>query len=171
LRGGISLAPILPREREREGVRAASETGFTLIELLVVLAIIAVLAGAVTLGMGAVTRAPSVETEAKRLASRLQAAADDAMLGDRMIAFTVEEHGYGFATFGTDGRMVARTDDALGPHRLPGGINLVLDVKPPVVLGIEGAGRPLRAIVESGQQRWQVLFDGLTARALPVPKV
>ena len=145
------------------------ETGFTLVEMLVVLAIIAVMAGAVSIGIGSVTRAPSVETEARRLATRLQAAADDAMLGDRMVAFTAEKHGYGFATFAADGKMVARTDEALGYHQLPGGIVMTLNVRPPVVLGIDGSGKPMSAVVESGAQRWLVTFDGLTARAVAAP--
>ena len=155
-------------EADRD-LRRASQAGFTLIELLIVLVIIAVMAGAVTLGMGAVTRAPSVESEARRLATRLQAAADDAMLGDRIIAFTVEKNGYGFATVGSDGRMTARTDDALGFHRLPAGMVVTLSVKPPVILGIDGAGRPMSAVIESGGQRWQVRYDGLTANAAPAP--
>jgi general secretion pathway protein H len=151
----------------RRGER--SEGGFTLIEMLIVLVIIGIAAGAVTLGIGSVTRAPSVETEARRLASRLQVAADDAMLGDRLIAFTAEEHGYGFATFGADGALIPRTDDALGFHRLPSGIVVTLSVRPPVVLGVDGAGQPMAATVTSGAQRWVVSFDGLTARAVPAP--
>ncbi|RYY29437.1 MAG: type II secretion system protein GspH [Sphingomonadales bacterium] len=143
--------------------------GFTLIEMLIVLVIIGVAAGAVTLGMGSITRAPSVETEARRLATRLQAASDDAMLGDKLIAFTAEKHGYGFATFGTGGALVPRTDDALGFHQLPNGIVVTLNVKPPVVLGMDGAGQPLAATIESGAKRWIVTFDGLTANAIPAP--
>lgn len=148
---------------------ASAEGGFTLIEVLIVLVIIGIAAGAVTLGIGSVTRAPSVETEARRLATRLQAASDDAMLGDRLIAFTTEEHGYGFATFAADGKLVPRTDDALGFHQLPSGIVVTLSVRPPVVLGIDGASQPMAATVESGNQRWVVTFDGLTAHALPAP--
>ncbi len=144
----------------------ARERGLTLIEMLIVLAIIGVAAGAVSLGIGSVTRAPNVETEARRLATQLQAAADDAMLGDHMIAFTVEEHGYGFADYGSDG-LVARTGEAFGFHQLPGGIVMTLNVKPPVVLGVDGAGQPLLATIESGDQRWRVTFDGLTATAIP----
>ncbi|NIJ20765.1 general secretion pathway protein H [Sphingomonas naasensis] len=147
------------------------EAGFTLLEMMIVLVVIAVMAGAVTLGIGSVTRAPSVETEARRLATRLQAAADDAMLGDRVIAFTAEKHGYGFATIGGDGKLIARTDDALGFHQLPGGMVVTLSVRPPVILGVDGSGRPMSAVVESGRQRWLVSYDGLTARALPAPKV
>lgn len=154
------------------GARRAAidrEAGFTLLEMMIVLVVIAVMAGAVTLGIGSVTRAPSVETEARRLATRLQAAADDAMLGDRVIAFTAEKHGYGFATIGQDGKLIARTDDALAFHQLPGGMVVTLNVRPPVILGVDGAGRPMSAVVESGRQRWLVTYDGLTARALPAP--
>ncbi|MDV3457351.1 prepilin-type N-terminal cleavage/methylation domain-containing protein [Sphingomonas sp. HF-S4] len=147
------------------------EAGFTLLEMMIVLVIIGVMAGAVALGIGSVTRAPSVETEARRLATRLQAAADDAMLGDRMMAFTVQKNGYGFATIGAGGRMVAQTNEAFGFHRLPGGMVVTLSVRPPVILGVDGAGRPMSAIVESGSQRWIVTYDGLTARAAPAPKV
>ncbi|MCD2325095.1 prepilin-type N-terminal cleavage/methylation domain-containing protein [Sphingomonas sp. IC-56] len=158
MRGGVSIG------------KGHAEAGMTLIEMLIVLVIIGVAAGAVTLGIGAATRAPTVETEARRLAMRLQAAADDAMLGDRMIAFTAEKHGYGFATIGPDGRMIARTDDALAFHRLPDGIVVTLSAKPPVMLGVDGAGRPLSATIERGDQRWRVSYDGLTASAAPAPR-
>lgn len=153
--------------RGESGTAIDRDAGFTLLEMLIVLAIIAVMAGAVTLGIGSVTRAPSVETEARRLATRLQAAADDAMLGDRMVAFTAQKNGYGFAIFAPDGTMVARTDETMGFHKLPAGMVVTLDVQPPVVLGIDGSGKPMSALVESGAQRWLVTFDGLTARAAP----
>ncbi|MES2445504.1 MAG: prepilin-type N-terminal cleavage/methylation domain-containing protein [Pseudomonadota bacterium] len=146
----------------------ARVAGFTLVEMLIVLAIIGVAAGAVALSVGSLTRAPSVEAEARRLATRLQAAADDAMLGDRTIAFTVEEHGYGFAT--VNGKeLVARKDAGLGFHTLPTGMVVTLDVKPPVLLGVDGSGQPLSAVLESGKQKWIVTYDGITATAMPAP--
>lgn len=148
--------------------RRPDQAGMTLIEMMIVLAIIAVMAGAVALGMGSVTRAPSVESEARRFATRLQAAADDAMLGDRTIALTTQKNGYGFATLTADGKAIPRTDDALGFHRLPGGMVLTLSVRPPVVLGVDGAGKPLQALFENGQKRWQVVYDGMTVRVFPV---
>jgi general secretion pathway protein H len=157
LTGGGSISAVRPQE-----------AGLTLIEMLVVLAILAVAAGAVTLGIGAATRAPTVETEARRLAARLQAAADDAMLGDQMVAFTVEEHGYGFSSF-AEGQLVPRRDAAFGYHELPGGMVMTLNVKPPVVLGPDGAGEPLSAVIESGKQRWKVYYDGITATVSPAP--
>lgn len=150
--------------------RRPSEAGLTLIEMLIVLAIVGVAAGATTLGIGAATRAPSVETEARRLATRLQAAADDAMLGDRVVAFTAQKHGYGFATIAADGKTVPRTDDALAYHQLPAGITVTLNAQPPVVLGVDGSGKPMSAIIESGAQRWLVSYDGMTATAIRAPK-
>lgn len=158
MRGGVSTG------------KGHAEAGMTLIEMLIVLVVIGVAAGAVTLGIGAATRAPTVETEARRLAMRLQAAADDAMLGDRVIAFTAEKHGYGFATVRADGKLIARTDDALAFHRLPGGIVVTLSTRPPVMLGVDGAGQPLSATIERGDQRWQVTYDGLTTSAAPAPR-
>lgn len=149
--------------------RRASQAGMTLIEMLIVLAIIGVAAGAVTLGIGAATRKPSVEAEARRLATRLQAAADDAMLGDRLVAFTAQPHGYGFATVAPGGKLAARTDDAFAPHTLPAGITLTLDTRPPVVLGVDGSGKPMAATIDNGSQRWLVRYDGLTATAAPAP--
>lgn len=140
------------------------DSGMTLIEMLIVLVIIGVAAGGVALGVGVATRAPSVETEARRLALRLQAAADDAMLGDRIIAFTVDKNGYGFAAVARDGSMVP-LGDALAFRRLPGGITVHIDVAPPVMLGVDGNGRPLTATIENGEQRWVVRYDGMTASA------
>jgi general secretion pathway protein H len=139
----------------------------TLIEMLIVLVIIGIAAGGVALGIGTATRAPSVETEARRLALRLQAAADDAMLGDRIIAFTVEEHGYGFAAVKRDGTM-APLGYALAHHTLPGGIVVTIDAAPPIMLGVDGGGKPLNATVENGSQRWIVRYDGITATASKV---
>ncbi len=144
-----------------------AERGMTLIEMLIVLVIIGIAAGGVALGVGTATRAPSVETEARRLALRLQAAADDAMLGDRIIAFTAERHGYGFAAIGRDGRMTP-LGDALAFHKLPGGIVVTLDTRPPVVLGVDGGGKPLTARIENGEQQWVVRYDGMTATATKV---
>ncbi|MCR5872376.1 prepilin-type N-terminal cleavage/methylation domain-containing protein [Sphingomonas sp. J344] len=135
----------------------------TLIEMLIVLVIIGVAAGGVALGVGAATRAPSVETEARRLALRLQAAADDAMIGDRIIAFTVEKDGYGFAAVGRDGSM-APSPMAWPFIVCPAG-SRSNSTCPPVMMGVDGAGKPLNATISNGEQIWVVHYDGMTATA------
>ncbi len=50
--------------------RRMHRSGMTLVEILVVLAIVGVMAGVVTLGVGAADRGMGVETEANRLADR-----------------------------------------------------------------------------------------------------
>ena len=136
----------------------------TLVEMLVVLAIIGVAAGAVSLGIGAATRAPSVESEARRFATRLQAAADDAMLGDRMVALTATDYGYAFAKVAADGTIPKGTP-TIDDHVLPGGITMTLSAAPPLVLGLDGAAKPLTATIAAGGQQWVVRYDGLTAIA------
>ncbi|NML05659.1 type II secretion system protein GspH [Sphingomonas sp. G-3-2-10] len=130
--------------------------------MIIVLAIVAVAAGVVTLSVGGVSRPPSVEAEARRLATRLQTASDDAMLGDRIVALTITEDGYGFATLGEGGQMIPRTDKALSFHQLPAGMVMTLSAKPPVMLGADGTGQPVSATIESGKQRWLILYDGMT---------
>jgi general secretion pathway protein H len=155
----LSWAPALARARP-------AETGMTLIEMLIVLTIIAVAAGAVTLGIGAATRAPSVGSEAQRLADRLQSAADDAMLGDALVAFTAEKTGYGFARFdGATWQPVG--GDALGFHALPAGMTMRLSASPPIVLGPEGSGKPMIATLNAEGQAATISYDGLTARVTP----
>lgn len=146
--------------------RRHADAGMTLIEMLIVLTIIAVAAGAVTLGIGVAARAPSVGSEAQRLADRLQSAADDAMLGDVLVAFTAEKSGYGFARF-DGGTWQPVGGDALGFHALPGGMTMRLSAPPPVVLGPEGSGRPLSATLSASGQTATVTYDGLTARVIP----
>ncbi|WP_229668306.1 prepilin-type N-terminal cleavage/methylation domain-containing protein [Stakelama pacifica] len=158
----MSGGDIISRPDQRD------ERGMTLIEMLIVLAIIGIAAGAVSLGIGAATRAPSAEAEAHALATRLQAAADDAMLGDRLTALTVRDNGYGFATL-EGGKWVPRTDDALAFHRLPGGMLVKFSKRPPIILGVDGSGEPISATILAGDERWLVRYDGLTTTTTSVP--
>lgn len=145
-----------------------NDSGLTLVEMLVVLVIIGIAAGAATLTIGSITRAPSVEAEARRLATMLQSAADDAMLGDRMVAFTIESHGYAFATVSDSGMQPMGGPFAM--HYLPSGMTMTLSRRPPIVLGVEGAGQPVAATLENGQDQWVVTYDGLNASAAPAPR-
>jgi len=134
----------------------------TLVEMLVVLAIIGIASGGVALAISSATRAPSIESEARRFATRLEAAGDDAMLGDRTIALTVDGSGYGFARVSSDG-LIPKGTPKMDFHTLPGGIAMSLDQAPPFVLGVDGLSKPLTATLESGSQRWTVRYDGLSA--------
>jgi len=134
----------------------------TLVEMLIVLAIISIASGGVALAIGSATRAPSIESEARRFATRLEAAGDDAMLGDRMIALTVDDSGYGFARVASDG-VIPKGAPTLDYHGLPGGIAMTLDQAPPLVLGVDGLSKPLTATLVSGDQTWIVRYDGLTS--------
>lgn len=143
-----------------------AEAGLTLIEMLIVLSIIAISAGAIALGIGATTRQPTLESEARALAALIQTGADDAMLGDRLVALTVDEHGYGFASW--DGRgWVAKGDY----HDIPSGMVVTFDARPPIMLGADGSGQPMTATItpDEGRSGWRVRYDGLTAVAEPIP--
>lgn len=157
---------ITGEDRRRRAVPAA-QAGMTLIEMLIVLVVIGIAAGAVSLGIGSATRSPTAETEARRFATQLQAAADDAMLGDRMVALTVTPNGYGFSVWGGTG-WVPKPGEAFAYHRMPSGMVMTLDKVPPVILGVDGAGEPMNATVRFGSQLWQVRYDGMTAHATPV---
>ena len=134
----------------------------TLVEMLIVLAIIGIASGGVALSIGAATRAPSVESEARRFATRLEAAGDDAMMGDRMVALTVDASGYGFAKVASDG-VIPKGSPKLDYHSLPGGVAMTLDQTPPLVLGVDGLSKPLTATMAAGGQTWVVRYDGLSS--------
>ncbi len=73
----------------------SGERGFTLVELMVVLAILALAATAVVLTIPGEER--SVRGEADRLAARLAAARDVAVIEGRSVAVNLAPSGYGFA--------------------------------------------------------------------------
>lgn len=76
------------------GHRSKGSSGFTLVELMVVLAILALAATAVALTIPGEER--SVRSEADRLAARLAAARDVAVIEGRSVAVNLAPSGYGF---------------------------------------------------------------------------
>lgn len=149
------------------------ESGMTLVEMLAVLAIVGVAAGATTLGIGAATRAPSVESEARRLSSRLQSVADEAMVSDRPVAFTWDARSYAFLSWDGRGWHIPG-DDGHARHRLPTGVRLDLGRRaPPLLLGVDGSGVPAAIGLEAGPdgrgERWLVVYDGLSATPIAAP--
>lgn len=123
--------------------------------MLVVLAVIGVMAGATVLGIGAATRAPSTEAEARRLATTIQQAADSAMVTDGSVALSWDERGYAVT--------------GAGRHDLPAGMRLAVSGATPAILGVDGTGLPLTATIGTRADRWAIAYDGLRATALRMP--
>lgn len=142
-------------------------SGMTLVEILVVLAIVGVMAGVVTLGVGAADRGMGVETEANRLADRLRLAADDVLVTRRPLSLSFDGEGYAFTRGDAAGTGLV---DALAErHAFPAGVRMVgLGVASPVTIDPDGS-QPIAAFgLAKGDQRWRVTFDGLNAVVEPV---
>lgn len=145
----------------------ARAEGFTLIELLVVLAIMGTAAGAIALAIRP-RAAGEDEAEARRLAARIELAADQAMLDDRAIGLDWSARGYRFLAWG-GGRWLPARGDALAPHALPAGLSLAGAGPHTVPIGADGGGSPLDLVLSGGGARWAIHFDGAAARAERMP--
>lgn len=153
-------------------MRRPGETGLTLVEMLVVLAIIGVMAGVTVLAMGASGGGVRAESEARRLAARLQLAADETMVTHRAIVFAPEADGYSFVTWDAAARAWRPDPIAeLGErHALPGGLRLATDIGArSLPIGADGAGVAMRARLTGGDRSWTIAFDGTGATATADP--
>lgn len=81
----------------RTEIGALKDEGFTLVELMVVIAVMALIAGAAVLTMGAPGTGP--QDSATRFATRLAAARDEAVLRARPVSAWVTASGYGFEQY------------------------------------------------------------------------
>jgi general secretion pathway protein H len=144
---------------------AHDEAGLTLVEMLVVLAIVGVMAGAVVFGIGSGT-GRGAEPEARRLAARLDLAADEAIVTGRTIGFAWTGDGYRFVTW-KSGRWQNDAAPALEPHNLPAGLSLEgANAAAPVVIGADGGGSALTLHVATAKGAgWTVAFDGIQSQA------
>ncbi len=141
--------------------------GMTLVEIMVVLAIVGVMAGVVTLGVGLGDRGLGVESEANRLADRLRLAADDVLVTRRPLALAFDGEGYGFVR--GEGQAAGVADALAERHSLPNGVRMVgLGVASPLAIDPDGATPPAAFGLAKGDRRWRVEFDGLNAVAKPV---
>ncbi|WP_404712120.1 GspH/FimT family pseudopilin [Sphingomonas sp. MMS24-J13] len=140
------------------------ESGLTLVEMLVVLAIVGVMAGTVVLSAGAGS-GRGAEVEARRLAARLELAADETMVTGRPVAFVGGRSGYRFLVRQA-GRWRDETAPALEPYTLPSGLTLEGAGAAPVVIGADGGGSPLDLrLVPARGTGWAIAFDGVAASA------
>lgn len=148
-------------------VRRPHRSGMTLVEILVVLAIVGVIAGVVTLGVGLGDRGLGVESEANRLADRLRLASDEVLTTRRPLQMTFDTEGYAFVR--GEGQADRVVDALAERHRLPEGVRMTgEDVASPVTIDPDGAQAVAAFGLAKGDRRWRVEFDGLNAVARPV---
>lgn len=132
----------------------ASASGFTLVELMVVLAILALAATAVMLSLPGEER--SVRSEADRLAARLAAARDIAVIEGRRVAVDFASSGYGFARR-VDGTWQPLPGRAFRQRNWPQGVRFSAE-------GGRGAARILFDRVGTSPTPQAVILTGGEAR-------
>lgn len=102
--------------------------GFTLIELLVVIAIIAIVTASVILSINVVGDDREARTEARRLASLVEVALDEALMQGRDFGLELSSGGYRFVEYDpltlTWAEIIG--DDTLRLRSLPEGVTLQL---------------------------------------------
>jgi general secretion pathway protein H len=119
------------------GRRDPPQAGFTLIELLVVVVIIGVIAAGTVLAVSLTGRDRDLENESDRLTSLFDYVREQAELQTRNYGVMFQEDSYEFLSYDvhTGTWRSVEEDDALGPRRLPAGLDFKLVVETrPVVL-------------------------------------
>lgn len=136
----VAMPPLSPHHDRRDA-------GFSLVELIVALAIAAMAATAVVMALPGGVAVPA--QEAQRLALRLAAARDAAVIGGRPVAVTLDAAGYAFAS-NHDGAWRPLADRRLARHAWPAGL----------VVRLRGAA--------PGAAARRVLFDGVGLASAPL---
>lgn len=143
-----------------------AERGMTLVEMLVVLAIIAITASVSVLALGGDSNLRGI-AEAKRIEARLQLAADQTMIDGRPRALSIAPGEYRFLQLDlTTGEWVPLADRALSePFELPSDMQLLGEAAQSLYpLGADGSGQPFELHLDWDDRRWNIAFDGVTAR-------
>ena len=146
------------------------DAGLTLVEVLVVLAIVGVMAGVTVLGLGPLRRGTSGETEAMRLADRLQLAADEAMVTSVPLAMVWDARGYQFFAWDAAEQAWRQSGqrDLGARHGLPPALRLEREGgDAPVMIAPHLPQAAVLRIVGSAGG-WSVAFDGVGTAVAPV---
>jgi type II secretion system protein H len=125
---GISTTEHRPTHRKPPG-RAAG--GFTLLEMLVVVFIVALLAGAAIIGLGATGKDSGLEKERDRLSMLMSYARERGALLTIEYGIRCGQHGYRFVYYDNRTRtwLPETFDETLRLRKLPPGINVSLIIE------------------------------------------
>lgn len=147
----------------------AHEAGLSLVEVLVVLAIIGAMSGAALLSVSRDRAGEDAEAEARRLAARLQFAADEALLTGIARRLDWDETSYRILAWDPERGAWRLEPLALlsEPHGLADGLTLAGPDGLRSVLIAPDAGSRGDFVVRNSAETWAVRFDGLTAQATP----
>ncbi len=139
----------MPTSAARPPAPRGPTSGLTLVETLVALSLLAAMAGALMLSLGGIGRGAAGEQEANRLAARLQAAADLALVTGAPLALRWDPGGYQFLAWdAADGDWRPSGAGDLGDRRaLPAALRLAREDS--------GDARPIR--IEADRPRSAVL--------------
>ncbi len=133
------------------------QSGVTLIEMMIVLAVIGVATGAATLGLGALARDDAVEQQARRMATVIGLAVDDALISGQTRMLTWDAQGYrvgdGAAQVLVQPVTLARADGRADA----------------VALSADATTPATEFVLQDGNTIWRVAFDGLSAAVVPGP--
>ncbi len=145
------------------------EAGVSLVEVMVVLAIVGIMAGVAVLGLGG-GGGTGAEAEARRLADRLQLAADEALVTGAPRALQWSPDAYRFLVWDGQERGWRPEGRPLlsDAHELPRGLALrSAEGEAVIVLAADSAAAPATLAVDGADTSWTVAFDGLTAHVAP----
>ena len=144
--------------------RSRRAPGFSLIELLIVIAIVAVSASLMTLALRD-SSASRLEEEGARLVALLEMARAEARVAGSTVRWVpvVDSADAHFRFVGISERnpLPSRWLDAGTKAQIPGGVF--------IVLGPDAILPPQRVVLSLGQQRLEVVTDGLAPFALAGP--
>ena len=135
-----------------------AEAGFTLVELMVTLVILGLASTAVVM---AIPDGSSVlREESERLAARLGAARDAAIVGGRDMAVRVDSAGYGFEQR-RGGTWLPAGGAAFAPRRWPEGMAFIPGPNTPsrIVFDVTGLATPAVVQLQRDGQAWRVTVE------------